>query len=159
MAPSKAQEGGRAVATGSCETFSHPVLPELLRRTWKAASTGSRRRSCRGWGLPGWGVCLHRGPGLFLVAQSNPPESSGFSGGKVQRRVSRGGVGARLTLGRFPSPQSQDSFSSGLSSTAYTRGLLSARLCPSCHSLPPVPLGPIHQQGMVSHQSGRCLQL
>lgn len=72
VAPSKAQEGGPSVATGPQKLFNHPVLPELLHRTWKAASVGTDGGAVWPWGLRGWGACLHRGPGLFLVAQSNP---------------------------------------------------------------------------------------
>lgn len=53
VAPSKAQEGGQSVATGPQKLFSHPVLPELLHGTWKAASVGNGRGAVWPWGLRG----------------------------------------------------------------------------------------------------------
>lgn len=105
VAPSKAQEGGPSVATGLQKLFSHPVLPELLHRTWKSASVGMDEELCDP------GVCVGGEPASTGVqACSWLPRATlrvlMFLWWKSQEKgEQRGGVGAKLTLrGGFPSP-------------------------------------------------------
>lgn len=153
VAPSKAQEGGRAWPQGPRNSSVIPSFLNYFAEPGKLPPQGAGEELC-GLGSAWVGSLPAQGSRLVLGCPEQPPRVLRFLWWKSpEKGEQRGGVGARLTLGRFPVPAVPRGFSSGLSSRRRTH---EACLCPALSFLPlSSPSSPgAHPPavGMVSHQ-------